>query len=194
MEYPKNCRKKLFIRVPLICIYICGSFPSVAQQHKTDISRPEKRFGHYTEIGALATTRTTPDNVTTAAFSFQMVNGYRFSRWIFTGIGVGADLFATETILPVFASVRGDILAKGDFIPYYFVDAGYGFNVTTNERLSYSGGFAFAAGIGFKIQIINQKGFLVSFGYRYQQASFKENNIETQRDYSRLALRAGFYL
>lgn len=156
--------------------------------------RPERRFGHYTEIGALATTRTSPDNVTTAAFSFQMVNGYRFSRYVFTGIGVGADLFATETILPVFGSVRGDLLRKGDFIPFYFADLGYGFNVTRNPSISYRGGAALALGIGFKINLVQQKGFLVSFGYRYQQASRSTGNNSESGNYRRLALRAGFYL
>lgn len=153
-----------------------------------------RRFGHFTEIGALATTRTTPDNVTTAAFSFQMVNGYRFSRRLFTGVGVGADLFATETIIPLFGSVRGDIIRSGDFIPFYFADFGYGFNATRNERITYEGGLSAAIGIGFKINLINEKGFLVSFGYRYQQASLQQNGVVENRDYRRLALRAGFYL
>lgn len=153
-----------------------------------------RRFGHFTEIGALATTRTTPDNVTTAAFSFQMVNGYRFSRYAFTGLGVGADLFATETILPVFASFRGDILKKGDFIPFYFADLGYGFNATRNPTIQYKGGLAMAVGIGFKVDLVQQKGFLVSFGYRYQQASRTMGDMTMNGDYSRLALRAGFYL
>lgn len=153
-----------------------------------------RRFGHFTEIGALATMQTSPDNVTTAAFSFQMVNGYRFSKRLFTGLGVGADLFATETILPVFGSVRGDILAKGDFIPFYFIDFGYGINGTRNESITYRGGLAAAAGIGFKINLVNEKGFLVSFGYRYQEASRTMGGMEESRNYRRLALRAGFYL
>jgi hypothetical protein len=153
-----------------------------------------RKFGHYTEIGALATTRTTPDNVTTAAFSFQMVNGYRFSRRFFAGMGIGADLFATETIIPLFASFRGDILKKGEFIPYYFIDFGYGFNATRNDDIDYKGGISAAGGIGFKINLIHNKGFLVSFGYRFQQASLVRDNIFENRDYNRLALRAGFYL
>jgi hypothetical protein len=153
-----------------------------------------RKFGHYTEIGALATTRTTPDNVTTAAFSFQMVNGYRFSRRLFAGMGIGADLFATETIIPLFTSFRGDILKKGEFIPFYFIDFGYGFNATRNEDIDYKGGISAAVGIGFKINLIYNKGFLVSFGYRFQQASLVQDNIFENRDYNRLALRAGFYL
>src|SRR5215475_12882171 len=87
-------------------------------------------FSHYTEIGALAATKNRPDNVTTAAFTFQTVNGYKFNQYLFTGIGVAADLYAKQTIVPVFASVRGDFIHTGIFIPFYFVDGGYGFDIT----------------------------------------------------------------
>jgi hypothetical protein len=178
----------------LIFFLACILVQQAIQAQTASTSAPVRRFGHFTEIGALATTQTSPDNVTTAAFSFQMVNGYRFSRRLFTGIGVGADLFATETILPVFGSVRGDILTKGDFIPFYFADLGYGFNSTRNETINYRGGLAAALGIGFKVNLVNDKGFLVSFGYRFQQASRTTAGVEENRDYRRLALRAGFYL
>ena len=60
-------------------VLVLGLGNSIAQSN-TFSDTLLRKFGHYTEIGALATTRTTPDNVTTAAFSFQMVNGYRFSQ------------------------------------------------------------------------------------------------------------------
>jgi hypothetical protein len=183
-------RKHIFFLV--LCFMSVHGFCQSANPQST--SPLPRRFGHFTEIGALATTRTTPDNVTTAAFSFQMVNGYRFSRRLFTGVGIGADLFATETIIPLFGSVRGDIIRSGDFIPFYFADFGYGFNATRNERITYEGGLSAAIGIGFKINLISEKGFLVSFGYRYQQASLQQNGVVENRDYRRLALRAGFYL
>jgi hypothetical protein len=173
---------------------VCMILPQLLMAQTAADPAALRRFGHFTEIGALATTQTSPDNVTTAAFSFQMVNGYRFSKRLFTGIGVGADLFATETIIPVFASLRGDILKKGDFIPFYFVDLGYGFNSTRNPSIDYRGGLAAAAGIGFKVNLVNDKGFLVSFGYRFQEASRTMGTMEESRDYRRLALRAGFYL
>jgi hypothetical protein len=82
-------------------------------------------FGHFTEVGALAATKNRPDNVTTAAFSFQAVNGFRFNERLFTGVGIAADLYATQTTIPLFASIRGDLLTRGLFVPYYFVDGGY---------------------------------------------------------------------
>lgn len=172
------------------CIY-CQTAPS---DSKIRYGRPGS-FSHYTEIGALAATKNRPDNVTTAAFTFQTVNGYKFNQYLFTGIGIAADLYATQTIVPVFASIRGDFISKGVFVPFYFADGGYGIDITSSTtEISYKSGPMFAAGVGFKIPINNGPGFMVSFGYRLQKGATVESGL--QRDYSnnRIALRAGFYL
>ena len=155
----------------------------------------DRGFGHYTEIGALAATKNRPDNVTTAAFSFQTVNGYRFKRYLFAGLGVAADLYATQTTIPVFASIRGNMIRNGLFIPYYFIDGGYGFDITSSTTAtSYSGGLMFAAGIGFKIRFSNVAGFHVNFGYRMQKGATIESGLRTDYTNNRIGLRAGFYL
>ena len=152
-------------------------------------------FGHYTEIGALAATKNRPDNVTTAAFSFQIVNGYRFSSRIFTGIGIAADLYATQTIIPVFASFRGDLLKNGLFIPYYFADGGYGFDITSSTTIfNYQGGPMFATGLGFKIRFSRVAGFHVNLGYRMQKGNTIESGVKKEYTNNRIGLRAGFYL
>ena len=154
-----------------------------------------KGFGHYTEIGALASAQNRPDNVTTAAFSFQTVNGYSFSRYLFAGIGLGADLYATQTIIPVFASIRGNFINSGSFIPFYFVDGGYGINITSSTTdIEYKSGLLFASGVGFKISLNGHAGFLVSFGYRLQKGATVANGQKDNFEYNRIALRAGFYL
>jgi hypothetical protein len=152
-------------------------------------------FGHFTEVGALAATKNRPDNVTTAAFSFQTVNGFRFDPRLFTGIGIAADLYATQTTIPLFASIRGDLLTKGLFVPYYFLDGGYGFDITSSStEISYKSGPMFAAGIGFKIRFSSVAGFHVNFGYRMQKGATIESGIQTNYTNNRIALRAGFYL
>lgn len=151
-------------------------------------------FGHYTEIGALASTENRPDNVTTAAFSFQTINGYNFKPYLFSGIGAGVDLYATQTIIPVFAGVRGNITNRGTLIPFYFLDGGYGINITSAAQgIAYRGGLMAAGGFGVKVPMNTGSGFLVSFGYRIQNGA----TIEAQRqDFTkrRIAIRAGFYL
>jgi len=153
------------------------------------------KFGHYTEIGALATTKNRPDNVTTAAFSFQVVNGYRFRPGWFVGIGIGLDLYATQTTLPFFASLRTDILPQRELTPYLFLDAGQGFDITTgNTSISYKGGALFAAGAGLKVHVSARTSFHVQAGYRLQKGSTLENGVERGYNNQRISLRAGFAL
>ena len=154
-------------------------------------------FGHYTELGALAG-RNTSSSVNTSAFSFQVVNGYKFSQWLFTGLGVGADLYATQSIVPVFASVRGDFTRRGTILPFYFLDAGYGFNITGQDNtlvqpVTYDGGRLWAAGVGMKVLFNNNTGFLVSVGYRTQRTALTRVATEPERvTFERIAVRAGF--
>ncbi len=155
-----------------------------------------KGFAHFTELGPLVAGKTTMSGVTTAAFSFQTVNGYKFSQYAMTGIGVGADLYATQSLLPVFVSFRGDLAKNGSAIPFYFVDAGYSINITQNssEATGFKGGFMYALGLGIKIPFNRNAGFLLSMGYRYQRTSYQLNNESTNIIYNRLAVRAGFFL
>lgn len=151
-------------------------------------------FAHYTEIGALAATKNRPDNVTTAAFSFQTVNGYRFSKHFFSGIGIGIDIYATETYVPIFGSFRGNLLRNAGFMPFYFADMGYGWNITASaNNINYQGGLLFAAGLGFKRAFNESSGFYISAGYRLQQGAIITNNVKQTISNDRIAIRAGFY-
>lgn len=154
----------------------------------------ENGFSHYTEMGALAANNNSDVNVNTSAFSFQTVNGYKFNQWLFTGLGVGVDLYATETFIPLFGSIRGDFSKKGSVIPYYFVDAGYGINITENsdENIDNAGGLLFASGLGIKVRFQNNTAFLLSAGFRIQNSSQAADNVKLNNSYERLALRAGF--
>lgn len=159
-------------------------------------SNAKPGFASYTELGPLVAGKTTIDGVTTAAFSFQTVNGYRFSRPFFAGAGIGADLYATQTVIPLFASIRGDLSAgAASVIPYYFADAGYGFNITQDSpgNTDFKGGLLYAAGLGLKIPFNRSAGFLIGFGYRYQATEYAVNGISRPVDYRRLAIRAGFF-
>lgn len=145
-------------RVTCLIVFIVVALNSYSQN---TVPLGSKGFGHYTEIGALAATKNRPDNVTTAAFTFQTVNGYKFNRYLFAGIGIAADLYATQTIVPLFASVRGDLVKEGKFVPFYFADGGYGIDITSSTTtISYKSGPTFAAGIGFKIPLVMALVFL----------------------------------
>jgi hypothetical protein len=156
----------------------------------------EKGFSSFTELGPLIAGKTTSQGVTTAAFSFQTINGYKFNQYAFLGLGVGADLYAIQTIIPIFAGFRGDLTNHGTVIPYYYANLGYGINITqASDQISeFKGGIQYAAGLGIKIPFNHTAGFLISLGYNYQATSFIEQGTNTKVDYSRLAVRAGFFL
>lgn len=158
-------------------------------------------FSHYTEMGALAA-RNTSSSTNTSAFSFQTVNGYKFGQGFFTGLGIGVDLYATQTLMPIFGSIRGDFSSRGHLIPYYFIDFGYGANITGKDtnpfpQVTYQGGALFGVGLGMKVIFNNSTGFLLSLGYRSQRTGtdqdFGNGTIRTNEEtFNRIALRAGF--
>jgi hypothetical protein len=156
----------------------------------------DKGFAHFTELGPLVAGKTTIDGVTTAAFTFQTVNGYKFNQYFFSGLGLGVDLYATQTVIPLFASVRGDFSMRGTIIPFYFLDAGYGFNLTQNSSagVDFKGGLTYAGGLGVKIPFNRTAGFLLGIGYRLQKTGFVQDGDQRKVEYRRLAIRAGFWL
>ncbi len=161
-----------------------------------NFSYKQSGYANFTEIGALVAGKTTLQGVTTAAFSFQTVNGYKFNQFAMLGGGIGADLYATQTVVPLFGSFRGDLTNKGSAIPFYFIDAGYGVNITqeSSNADNFKGGFLWAAGLGVKIPFNKTAGFMMSLGYRYQKTTYDIETVPTEVLYKRLAIRAGFFL
>lgn len=153
-------------------------------------------FSHYTELGVLASGETTRDGFSTAAFSIQTINGYKIGQYAMLGIGVGLDLYTTQTMLPLFLSFRGDLTKRTAVVPFYFIDAGYGTNLTkdSDNGTHFKGGAMYAAGVGLKLPFSQSGGCLISFGYRYQQSKFNRGADEIDNKYRRLAIRAGFFL
>ena len=158
----------------------------------------DRGYAHFTELGVMASNNNVNQSgVTTSAFTFHTVNGYKFSQWLYTGLGAGVDLYASQTFIPVFASLRGDFTRKGILIPYYYVDGGWGFNGTTNTPTRRQrGGVHFAAGVGMKVLFNGNAGFLLSVGYYLQQTAIEEihdgGTRRTEDNYRRVAIRAGF--
>lgn len=163
-----------------------------------NIRYKSRGFNHYTELGALASQNTTSNQTTTSAFTFHTVNGFKFNPYLFTGIGTGVDLYATQTFVPIFASIRGDLYHRHILVPYYYLDGGYGFNATTNDdpNLRFIGGLHFAVGLGVKILFNNNAGFLLSAGYYRQETATELRSSDGENrqtvNYDRVAIRAGF--
>jgi hypothetical protein len=83
-------------------------------------------------------------------------------------------------------------------LPFYFLDAGYGVNITGRDNtlsqpVTYEGGSLWAAGVGMKVLFNNNTGFLLSLAYRTQRTTLTRENTAPERvTFERIAVRAGF--
>ena len=150
-----------------------------------------------TDLGALIGS----GNDNNAIFSIQMVNGYKFGKRYYPGVGIGLE-FYEQAVVPVFADFTYS-LGAGRVIPFLRGSLGYSipledpqeqWGTLTDNR----GGFLYAAGVGTSIRTGLSSALVISLVYRYQslKAIYTEEwtdevlNIEKQ--FNRIALRIGF--
>ena len=133
----------------------------------------------------------------------RLVNGYKFNRFAYLGIGVGFDRVFSNPFnpringlekkelagiyLPLYLYHAGDGPTKGRFTPFYAVEVGYamvfrGFdgddrNVDDfGNRLQ--GGIIAGAGLGFKIRSARHKGhFSLLFNVNYKQVNYEYDQL-----------------
>lgn len=116
----------------------------------------------------------------------QLIGGYQLHRLVGVGAGVGLDYYylnSGETILPIFADVRGYFL-KNNFSPIYKLQAGYGFAFKDEDRgmLDAEGGLMLYPALGFKFgKNAAAANFLLDFGVKIQKADyiFEADNVQT---------------
>ena len=157
-------------------------------------------FVNMTSIGFLAGSS---NNMQVAPFSLLMINGWRNSLGLFTGVGVGIEFLSTN-YLPIFLDLRYDFLG-GDVVPYVMAKGGYSLPLSSDRSeydidYSYSGGPLAGIGVGLKIKSRTHFAWDIGLMYRYQQTSYKENydwsgQVYSYTDvYNRVEIRLGFYI
>lgn len=151
-----------------------------------------KKKGYFNEIQVLI------ENVQGGV---RMVNGYKFNRFAYLGIGFGVDHVFSNPFnpkvnglekkelagiyLPLYLYHAGDGPTKGRFTPFYAIEAGYAMafkgwsDIDRNvddfgNRLK--GGAIAGAGLGFKIHSRRHRGhFSVLFNVNYKQVNFERD-------------------
>lgn len=162
-------------------------------KHDTVPFEPKRR-GYFNELQVLI------ENVQGGV---RFVNGYKFGRMGYLGVGVGFDrVFSNPfnpkvnglekkelagTYLPLYLFHAADGPTKGRITPFYALEAGYamafkGFgNKTMNEddygnRLK--GGVIAGAGMGFKFHSRRHKGhFSLLFNVNYKQVKYERDQL-----------------
>lgn len=132
-------------------------------------------------------------------FSVNIVNGCRFNDRLHAGVGLGYSKYDEMAILPVFAEIKGYII-DGNFIPYYFAHAGYGFKVEEYSEPSFEhyrakGGFIWKAGVGYQLRV-SSRFVTLSIAYQNQNSQQRYSfgdiiDVEEQRSYRRIETKIG---
>jgi hypothetical protein len=133
----------------------------------------------------------------------RIVNGYKFNRFAYLGVGIGFDrVFSNPfnpringlekkelagTYLPLYLYYSGDGSTRGRFTPFYAVEAGYAmvFNGFGDEARNVDdfgnrlqGGIIAGAGIGFKVRSARRRGhFSVLFNVNYKQVNYEYDQL-----------------
>lgn len=154
------------LKFVLMAVWVC--ICSVASAQADNSAKPAKRpcSCSFSSINQLGLLRGEPGSY----FQFQTINGIRYKTW-FAGVGAGLDLYPIDGI-PVFMDVRKYIFDKV-YTPFVYADAGIHFADRNNEssewqRIEYSNGFYYDAGLGYKIGLNKKSGILLSGGYSYK--------------------------
>ncbi|MCB0755465.1 MAG: hypothetical protein H6603_02295 [Flavobacteriales bacterium] len=133
----------------------------------------------------------------------RMVNGYKFNRFAYLGIGIGVDRVFSNPFnpkvnglekkelagiyLPLYLYHAGDGPTKGRFTPFYAIEAGYamafkGFGDSDRNVDDFGnrlkGGVIAGAGLGFKIHSKRHRGhFSLLFNVNYKQVNFNYDQL-----------------
>ncbi|MEZ4848623.1 MAG: hypothetical protein R3B93_08385 [Bacteroidia bacterium] len=141
-----------------------------------------------------------------SVFNPEMVNGYKFNRFLSVGGGIGINMINDGAILPAFIDIRGDLL-KQKATPHYFIRGGYSIPLYTREEQFWGwgepvfedfkadGGYMFEGGLGMKIHTPSGLAYLFTGGYRVQTLTERYNSfgnrIEQFYTFQRISLSFG---
>lgn len=139
---------------------------------KTALAQGEKRkpkFSSVNEAGLLTGEKG-------EAMMVHTLTGIKKNR-SFAGIGVGLDFYADRSI-PLFLDYR-QALSSAKNAPFAYADAGVNFlwlNFIQKEQRQFPSslpGLYYDFGIGWKLSVRNNRGFVLSAGYTLKQVKYK---------------------
>jgi len=110
-------------------------------------------------------------------FEFDVVNGYRFNPYFYSGFGIGVNVWTNGSrivTLPLFFHLRANFMDRL-VSPYFSLNAGYNLSVTSDI----TGGFMVEPTLGVAFRTSNRTA--VTFGIGYSGQQYKEKYLS--RDY-----------
>lgn len=140
------------------------------------------------------------------SFTVQTINGYQFSKYLGTGLGLGINKYGNYITLPIYATVKGYLYDK-KVSPFYYGDIGYGFAWQSNknenmfELDNVQGGLYWQLGLGYQVNFHNSA-MTFTLGYSNQDSKAEYTyfsgwdinsvKVSERRILRRFALSIGF--
>jgi hypothetical protein len=182
--------------------------PTVAQKWRTTVQMgvqagrvrpdpPYPNYGYYYYTVYTSPQRPAGNRI---GLTIHATHSYIVSSMVGVGIASGVDYYNNSAFFPVAGVVQGDLLATPHRItPFYSIESGYAFRGPNPHDKELSGGWLWSPGLGVRINKGNGTGFLISAGYKHQQARqiASVDGVQTlsqieNRRYNRLYFRMGF--
>ncbi|GAB4045661.1 hypothetical protein [Spirosoma litoris] len=126
--------------------------------------------------------------------------GYTLRPQLITGLALGVDYYNNSAFIPLAGAIQGDIFGHTKRLTtFYTLESGYAIAGPNPHDSELKGGWLWSPGIGLRINKGNGTGFLISAGYKHQEArqvaSVDGVQVLSQiedRSYNRLFFRMGF--
>ncbi|MVM29877.1 hypothetical protein GO755_07525 [Spirosoma sp. HMF4905] len=126
--------------------------------------------------------------------------GYTLRPQLITGLALGVDYYNNSAFIPVAAAIQGDLFGRSKRLTtFYSLESGYAIAGPNPHDSELKGGWLWSPGLGLRINKGNGTGFLISAGYKHQEArqvaSVDGVQVLSQienRSYNRLFFRMGF--
>lgn len=155
-------------------------------------------YFNHTDLGFLIGSGNNDRNV---IFSIQMVNGYKFGRKYFPGIGAGIE-FYDQAYVPVYGDFKY-FLSRHRVSPFLKSSLGYSIPIEDppeqwGSRTDNRGGILYSAGFGTSIRTGGASALVISLDYRFQSLKsvytedWNDEVLNLEKQLNRVSLRIGF--
>ncbi len=140
------------------------------------------------------------------SITVQTINGYQFSKYLGSGLGLGVNKYGNYITLPIYATVKGYLYDK-KVSPFYYGDIGYGFAWQSNrnenvfELDNVQGGLYWQLGLGYQVNFY-KSAMTFTLGYSNQDSKAEYTyfsgwdinsvKVSERRILRRFALSIGF--
>jgi hypothetical protein len=159
---------------------------------------PVQGYFNHTDLGFLIGSGNNDHNI---IFSIQMVNGYKFGRRYYPGIGTGIE-FYDQAYVPLYADFKY-FLSDHRVSPFLRGNLGYSIPLEDppeqwGSRTVNHGGILYSAGVGTSIRTGSSSALVISLDYRFQSlrsvytADWNDEVLNLEKQYNRVSLRIGF--